>query len=51
MAAQERQCKAAQTPYAERHWCPACRSPDTKLLAIGILCFACIQRELENDQT
>ena len=46
----ERQRLAAQTPKAERHWCPACRSPDTKRLAIGILCFACVQRELDNDQ-
>lgn len=46
----ERQRAAAQTPKEQRHWCPACQSPDTKLLAIGILCFTCVQRELDNDQ-
>jgi hypothetical protein len=46
----ERQRVAAQTPKAQRYWCPACRSPDTRPLAIGSICFACIQRELDNDQ-
>ena len=51
LAEYERQRVAAQTPKAQRHWCPACRSPDTTPLATSILCFACIQRELDNDQT